>query len=224
MRDRALLPAFDCSDDLRRDHAKVKHNGTLVFALKVAITLAAFFLLARTLNWANVWSRVSATSWPSLCAAVGVSLIQIPLIGVRWGTIVARMLEGVGQAPRQRNLQRIVFSAQFVGQVLPVVAGDGLRMLMLREAGVPTAVAVKSTVLDRGFALAALFLVAVPGLAFSPLLMHTGALRATLLIVTVSSLCAGAVMLVLSRQIARALGSQPFLAEASKLQIGRAHV
>lgn len=192
-------------------------NRALAAGVKATITFAAFYLLARNLEWASVWERVSTLRLPLLVAAVGASLAQIPLVGVRWGAILDCMLGGRGKAPGQGRLQRIVFSAQFVGQVLPFLAGDGLRMLMLREAGVAPAVAVKSTMLDRGFALVALLLVALPGLVFSPILLRTGALRATLLAVTAVGLCAAAAAIVFAPRIARLLGQRGLLGEAGRL-------
>ena len=185
-------------------------------AIKVAITLAAFFLLARRLDLETLWARLTAISAPMFAAALATGVVQISLVGLRWASIV-RAMSRDQQRPPLRVFQQIIFGAQFVGQVMPSLAGDGLRMLMLRETGVSLGVAIKSTVLDRGFALIALFAIAVPGLLFSSIARHHGALRQPLLYVAIAALLAFLAALALARPIARALSAHPLLEKASTL-------
>ena len=70
----------------------------------------------------------------------------------------------------RRPFLRVTYVAQFFGQILPFVAGDGLRVMMLREAGTSLRIAFKSTLLDRATAALALFALALSTALASPVL------------------------------------------------------
>ncbi len=118
------------------------------FALKIAITLACFWYLFRHIDTAELQRTLPEIDmrWSMLAIALLVS--QIPLVGLRWLQI-AKIL-----AMRGRQLTWVWMSvaagiAQFFGQILPVVAGDGVRVWFLGRFSNNWRDAAISVVIDR---------------------------------------------------------------------------
>ncbi len=118
------------------------------FALKIAITLACFWYLLRHIDTAELQRTLPGIDmrWSMLAIALLVS--QIPLVGLRWLQI-AKIL-----AMRGRQLTWVWMSvaagiAQFFGQILPVIAGDGVRVWFLGRFSNDWRDATISVVIDR---------------------------------------------------------------------------
>jgi uncharacterized membrane protein YbhN (UPF0104 family) len=161
------------------DEARPQKRGALArrafLALKLAATAVALILVVRLVDPAAVMERARNTNRWLFALALALMVLQIPLVGVRWRLIVRTMSDGRALVPGPAKFQEITWIAQFFGQVLPFVAGDGLRVLLLREAGTTLRVAFKSTLLDRGLAALALFAIALPAALFSRILASAGA-------------------------------------------------
>jgi glycosyltransferase 2 family protein len=156
-------------------HASRRRPAQLFAAAKIAFTVLALVLLARLVDPAMVLERVQRTKPFYFLLAALLMVLQIPLVGMRWRLIVCAMSHGQAPVPGLAKIQQITWIAQFFGQVLPFVAGDGMRVLLLREAGSSLRVAFKSTLLDRAIAALALFVIALPAALFSRILGATGA-------------------------------------------------
>ena len=118
------------------------------FALKIAITLVCFWYLLRHIDTAELQRTLPGIDmrWSMLSIMLLVS--QIPLVGLRWLQIT-RIL-----AMRGRQLTWFWMSvaagiAQFFGQILPVVAGDGVRVWFLGRFSGDWRNATISVVIDR---------------------------------------------------------------------------
>ena len=123
-------------------------SQSAAFALKIAITLACFWYLLRHIDAAELRRTLPGIDvrWSMLAVALLVS--QIPLLGLRWFQI-AKIL-----AMRGRQLTWFWMSvaagiAQFFGQILPAVAGDGVRVWFLGRFSNNWADAAISVVIDR---------------------------------------------------------------------------
>jgi glycosyltransferase 2 family protein len=118
------------------------------FAVKIVITLACFWYLLRHIDAAELRRTLPGIDvrWSILAIALLVS--QIPLVALRWLQI-AKIL-----AMRGRQLTWVWLSvaaaiAQFFGQILPVVAGDGVRVWFLGRFSDNWRDAAISVVIDR---------------------------------------------------------------------------
>src|SRR5215472_8491875 len=118
------------------------------FAVKIAITFVCFWYLLRHIDTAELQRTLPGIDmrWSMLAVALLVS--QIPLVGLRW-LQVAKIL-----ALRGRQLTWVWMSvaagiAQFFGQILPVVAGDGVRIWFLGRFSDNWLDATISVVIDR---------------------------------------------------------------------------
>lgn len=163
---------------------------------KIAATVVAFVLVARSIDPAVLNARVKTVDvWTFVLAAV-LMAVQIPLVAWRWRLIVDAMNHEGGPVPGMAEFLRITYTAQFFGQVLPSVAGDGLRVVMLRNAGPSLRVAFKSTLLDRATAALALLVLTLPTALASPVLSAVRTLLWPAIGMVTCGLCAAAAAIV----------------------------
>jgi uncharacterized protein (TIRG00374 family) len=192
--ERAVSTAPDGSGE-----ANPRKGGALArrafLAFKLAATVLALVLVARLVDPAVMMERVRNTNRWLFALALALMVLQIPLVGVRWRLIVRAMSDERAVVPGQARVQQITWIAQFFGQVLPFVAGDGMRVLLLREAGTSLRVAFKSTLLDRAIAALALFVIALPAALFSRILASTGSFLPPVVLFIAAGLLGAIVML-----------------------------
>ena len=166
----------------------------VVLAAKLAATVLALVLVGRIVDPALLAARLRAVDPRVFAAAVLLMALQIPLVALRWRIIVSAMHREGGRLPGVASFLRITSVALFFGQILPFVAGDGLRVVMLREAGPSLRVAFKSTLLDRATAAAALLAIALPTALASPVLSAVRAVLWPVIAVAAGGLAAAAAL------------------------------
>jgi uncharacterized membrane protein YbhN (UPF0104 family) len=120
----------------------------VAFAFKIAITFACFWYLLRHIDTAELQRTLPGIDMRWWMLAIALLVLQIPLVGLRWLQI-AKIL-----AMRGRQLTWVWMSvaagiAQFFGQILPVVAGDGVRVWFLGRFSNNWRDAAISVVIDR---------------------------------------------------------------------------
>src|SRR5438552_61506 len=117
-------------------------------ALKIAITLACFWYLLRHIDVAELRRTLPGIDrgWATLAVLLLIS--QIPLIGLRWLQI-AKILTMRGRQLTWLWMSVAAGIAQFFGQILPVIAGDGVRVWFLAHFGNDWRDATISVVIDR---------------------------------------------------------------------------
>jgi glycosyltransferase 2 family protein len=122
--------------------------------LKLAVTAACFWYVARQVDFfgfVRTFPTIDLT-WVGL--AVFAAVLQIPLIGLRWFTILVA-LPG-SQVSRSDAIATTWISA-FVGQVLPYGAGDAVRAWLASRLGRDWRIGLISVFIDRGVGVATLF-------------------------------------------------------------------
>jgi glycosyltransferase 2 family protein len=139
-----------------------------IIAAKLLVTGGCFWYVSQQIEWSQVFSVIPLLDWRWAALAVLMSMLQIPLLGLRWRSIVG------GLAPRDERMTRAdMIAATAVGvfftQVLPSVAGDGVRAWLLVRLGSNWRKAVTSVVIDRGVGVALLVV-----LGFVVLLLPSG--------------------------------------------------
>jgi glycosyltransferase 2 family protein len=118
------------------------------FALKIAITLACFWYLFYHIDLVELRRTLPGIDVRWAILAVVLLVAQIPLVGLRWFQI-AKILAMRG---RQLTLFWMTVAAgiaQFFGQILPVIAGDGVRVWFLGRFSNNWRDATISVVIDR---------------------------------------------------------------------------
>jgi uncharacterized protein (TIRG00374 family) len=173
----------------------------LILTAKLAVTLIAFAIIAHYVDPPALLQRLGKTAPAFVVASVVLALLQFPLVGLRW-RLIAGMMQPRGEfLPSPRKFCQIICIASFFAQFMPFIAGDGLRLLYLRDAGSSLRVAFKSTALDRGFASAFLFVVAPLALFLSPSVAEGVAGIPTLIALSVAALVALTIALVAAKPI-----------------------
>jgi uncharacterized protein (TIRG00374 family) len=117
-------------------------------ALKVAVTLACFWYLLHHVDMVELRRTLPEidTRWAIL--AVMLLVAQIPLVGLRWLQI-AKVLTMRGRQLTFFWMTVAAGVAQFFGQILPVIAGDGVRVWFLGRFSDDWRDATVSVVIDR---------------------------------------------------------------------------
>src|SRR5215468_11366122 len=105
-----------------------------ILAAKLLVTGACFWYVSRHIDLSRVLSAIPLLDFRWAALAILVALLEIPLAGLRWYNIV----ESLGA--RDRQMTRIALVAAtavgvFFAQVLPSVAGEGVRAWLLVRLG-----------------------------------------------------------------------------------------
>lgn len=135
---------------------------------KIVLTGAILVVLFRYVGLEAVLERVRSADPALVGLAVAIGVLQVAILAFRWHRVLAVLRTDFDVLPRPFQAQLIVWSAQFLGQVMPTLASDGMRILFARGAGVTLRTGFKSTFADRGLALFFLLVLAVIGLVLGP--------------------------------------------------------
>ena len=139
-----------------------------IFAAKLLVTGACFWYLSRQINLGQVISALPLLDFRWAAFAVLVVMLEIPLGGLRWSAIV----DALG-ARDERVTRTVMIGVTAIGvffvQVLPSVAGDGVRAWLLARRGYDWRNAVISVVIDRAVGVGLLI-----ALGFAILLLPSG--------------------------------------------------
>jgi uncharacterized membrane protein YbhN (UPF0104 family) len=173
-----------------------------IFAAKLLVTGACFWYISRHIDLNQVLSTIPLLDFRWVALAILVAMLEIPLAGLRWYNIVDSL------GARDKQMTRIALVAAtavgvFFAQVLPSVAGEGVRAWLLVRLGSNWRTAVTSVVIDRGvgvgllIVLGFLVLLLPSGLGLTAL----GGYRDAILLVYGALILAGALGLLLAPKI-----------------------
>jgi uncharacterized membrane protein YbhN (UPF0104 family) len=167
-----------------------------IIACKLAVTVGCLWYVARQIEISKVAEGIRAidVGWASLAEVI--AILQIPILGLRWSEILLAL--GVRSARITRAAAVVVTSiGAFFAQVLPAVAGEGLRAWFLVRLGGQWRLAITSLVIDRavgvGLLIALGFVILLLPSGFTAL----GGYRTSVLAVYAALLLAGTISLLL---------------------------
>lgn len=182
-------------------------NRWLVLALKLAVSLGTFAIVASALSFGDLVANVAELDWIWLGAALVVfELAQ--LVSALRCVYVARALGG--KLPWIRSL-RAHFIGLWFNQVLPTGLGGDVVKATLLKRDLGLGLAVRATALDRVSGLVLLLMsVAVLLVAYQQLLDNAG-LTTLLAALSLGSLSALVLLAVFARSIGARLGRAPWL-------------
>jgi len=120
----------------------------LIFAVKLLVTAACFWYVLRQIDLSQVLSSIRLLDFRWVAFASLVAMLEVPVLGLRWRNIIDAL------AARKWITRAVVIAVTAVGaffsQVLPSVAGEGVRAWLLVRLGYDWRNAVTSVVIDRG--------------------------------------------------------------------------
>jgi glycosyltransferase 2 family protein len=176
----------------------------IALALKLVITVACFWYLLRHIDVAELRRTLPGLDalWSTL--AVLLLMLQMPLVGLRWLQIT-KVLQMRGKQLTALWMSVAAAIGQFFGQILPVVAGDGVRVWFLAHFGNDWREAAISVVIDRCVGIGLLL-----GFTFVILLLPSsfgvfGDNRGEILIVLAAIMVVGILSILLGARLSSAL-------------------
>jgi len=186
-------------ETLRPSHRGGAKKAVIVVA-KLLVTGACFWYVSRQIDWRQVLSAIPLLDLRWTALAILVAMLEIPLSGLRWYNIVDSL------GARDKQMMRIAMIAAtavgvFFAQVLPNVAGEGVRAWLFVRLGGNWRTAVTSLVIDRGVGVGLLIVLGFVVLLLPSGLTALGGYREVVLVVYGALIIAGALGLVLAPKI-----------------------
>jgi glycosyltransferase 2 family protein len=120
-----------------------------IFAAKLLVTGACFWYVSQQIDLSQVLSAMSLVDFRWAALAILVVVLEIPFAGLRWYNIV----DALGARDQQMTRAAMIAATAvgiFFAQVLPSVAGEGVRAWLLVRLGSNWRNALTSAVIDRG--------------------------------------------------------------------------
>jgi len=122
------------------------------FAAKLLVTGACFWYASRQIDLSQIGSAIPRLDFRWAAFATLLVTLQIPLLGARWCNVVEAL------AVRNAQMDSVTMTVLtaigvFFGQILPSVAGEGVRAWFLVRLGCDWRNALTSVVIDRGIGL-----------------------------------------------------------------------
>jgi glycosyltransferase 2 family protein len=189
-----------------------------VFAGKLLVTGACFWYLSRQINLSQVIAAVPWLDFRWIVFAVLVVMLEVPLGGLRWCAIVDALGARDGRVT-QTVMIGLTAIGVFFAQVLPSVAGDGIRAWLLARRGCDWRNAVISVVIDRAIGVGVLVAMGFVILLLPSGLTALGGYRDVVLVVYAASLLAGALGLLLAPRVAPLLARWRYSRWLAKLVV-----
>jgi uncharacterized membrane protein YbhN (UPF0104 family) len=173
-------------------------------AAKLIVTGGCFWYLWRQVDVSQVVSAVALLDFRWVAFATVLIVLQIPLLALRWGNVVAA-LAARNERMTATTMIAIAAIGQFFAQVLPSMAGDGVRAWLLARLGCDWRNAVASVVIDRAIGVSVLIALAFVILLLPSGVAVLGGYRDALLAVYGGLLLAGGLGLLLAPRLAALL-------------------
>ena len=170
------------------------------FAAKLLVTGSCFWYVSRQVDLSQALSAIPSldVGWAAL--AIVLAMLQIPLLGLRWRNVVDGLAARGARMTRSAMIAATAIGT-FFAQVLPSVAGEGVRAWLLVRLGCGWRNAVTSVVIDRatgvGLLVALAFVILLLPSGFTAL----GGYRELVLCVYGALLLAGALGLLLAPKL-----------------------
>jgi glycosyltransferase 2 family protein len=170
-------------------------------AVKLLVTGMCFWYLWRQIDVSEVLSTIPLLDFRWVAFATLVIVLEIPLLALRWSNVVAALA-----ARNERMTQTVMIAitsiGQFFAQVLPSMAGDGVRAWLLARLGSSWSNAVTSVVIDRAIGAGVLIAMGFAILLLPSGLSALGGYRHVVLLVYGGLLFAGSAGLLLAPNLA----------------------
>jgi glycosyltransferase 2 family protein len=172
-----------------------------IFIIKLAVTAGCFWYVLRRIELTQALARITELDSRWAAFAILVVALQIPLVALRWRRVLRALAVWNAQITRGAMIV-ITAIGLFFGQVLPSVAGEGIRAWLLVRLGVAWRDSVISLVIDRAIAVMVLLAIAFLVLCSSAGLLAFGDYRKAVLLACGALLAGGILGLLLLSHLA----------------------
>jgi glycosyltransferase 2 family protein len=128
--------------------SKGRTKKIAIFAVKLLVTGACFWYLSRRIEVSQLHSAFSVLEFRWATFAILLVVLQFPLVAVRWRNILEALAACSARMTRVA-ITAVTAIAIFFGQLLPGVAGEGLRAWLVVRLGCDWRNALTSVAIDR---------------------------------------------------------------------------
>ena len=177
--------------EMQRPSRGGRREKVAIFAAKLLVTGACFWYVSRQIDLNQVLSAIPLLDFRWAAFAILVATLEIPLSGLRWYNIVRSLAARDMRATRTAIIAATAVG-MFFAQVLPSVAGDGVRAWLLVRLGSSWHNAVTSAVIDRGVGVGLMIALGFVVLLLPSGLTALGGYRDVVLVVYGALILAGA--------------------------------
>ena len=184
----------------KRSHLQVMAEKVAILVVKLLVTGACFGYVSRQIDLNQVLSTIPLLDFRWAAFAILVAILEIPLSGLRWYNIVRSLAARDMRATRTAIIAATAVG-MFFAQVLPSVAGDGVRTWLLVRLGSSWHNAVTSAVIDRGVGVGLMIALGFVVLLLPSGLTALGGYRDVVLVVYGALILAGALGLLVAPKI-----------------------
>jgi uncharacterized membrane protein YbhN (UPF0104 family) len=136
-------------------------------AVKVAVTAGCFWYISRQIDLSRVIAGISSFDPGWVAGAMAAFVLQVPVVALRWRRVLGALV-ALPERATVAALTAVTAIGIFFAQVLPSVAGDGIRAWFAHRLGCDWRNAVSSVAIDRGVGLGLLL-----ALGFAILLLQS---------------------------------------------------
>ena len=170
-------------------------RGLLLFAIKVAISLALLYVAVRFVNFGALRERLNRLNYAWIAGTLIVLWLQVALVSLRW----QRIAESCGGRMSVGHAALYTLIGSFFSQVLPsTVGGDAARIWLLAKEAGTWKNAIFSVLIDRLAGLIWLAILVLFCLPWSLALIQNPIGRTTLILIGMAGAAAPTGLLVLS--------------------------
>jgi uncharacterized membrane protein YbhN (UPF0104 family) len=188
------------------------HRATAKLAIvvvKIGVTGACFWFISRRIAFAEIADTFPEFDVRWVAFAILVAMLQIPLLGLRWSEVLEALALSNGKMTR-RVLIRVTAICAFFAQVMPNIAGDGMRVWLITRLGCDWRNGVISVIIDRGVGVGLMVAFAVGVLLIPSELTALAGYRDLVLSIYCVVLLAGVLALGLTPHLAPRLEQRPY--------------
>jgi len=183
--------------------ARIVTVKRLLIAVKLAVTGGALFIAWHVVSRNAFMASLSHIDPVFFSVAVLVLIAQVVIAAYRWRLIVGALDPQSIVEVAPTSFVRSFYVAQLFGQVLPFLASDAIRVILLRNDGVKLGLSFESVLLDRICALMVLFAIALPSVMLSPIVTATDRLFLPLMAIVIIGLVSSALVLAIAGPLSR---------------------
>ena len=179
----------------------------LFIGAKLLVTVVAFAALLRVVDQDVFVALLPHIHWGLVAIALGSVVVQILIVAARWRMVIGWLADG--PAPPPLRMVSISYAGHFFNQVLPFVAGDGLRAWLLSLEGFRFRLSLRSVLVDRAMGVFALLLIALPSLFLAPMLNNNPAVARPLTLLICGMLAGFAISVTAAPLLLRLMRTWP---------------
>jgi hypothetical protein len=181
-----------------------------IFALKLSVTAACFWFVSRRIEFVEIARTLPEFDVRWIVFGVLLAMLQIPLLGLRWTEILDALALRNSRMTRSALIAVTAIGAFFT-QVLPNVAGEGMRIWLVSRLGCDWRNGLISVLIDRGVGVGLMLAFGFGVLLIPSPLTALAGYRDVVLGIYGAALAIGVTALLLTPRLAPKLERQPYL-------------